>query len=177
MPSLQATKIVGYFVNVYPAPSHSFIRREILALEKLGWNIERFSIRKDSSLLKDPADQKESQITHVLLNEGDLRYFFRSFAVSSAVQACSFRHFEWPAHGRKSERGMLYHLIYLVEACRLRELCSERNVPHLHAHFGTNSTAIAALCRILGGPSYSFTIHGPEEFDKALLLSLPSRYS
>jgi len=28
------------------------------------------------------------------------------------------------------------------------------------------------LCRILGGPPFSFTVHGPEEFDKAPLLAL-----
>ena len=30
----------------------------------------------------------------------------------------------------------------------------------------TNWTTVAMLCRVLGGPSYSFTAHGPEEFDK-----------
>jgi glycosyltransferase involved in cell wall biosynthesis len=45
-------------------------------------------------------------------------------------------------------------------------------VEHLHAHFGTNSAAVAMLCRQLGGPPYSFTVHGPDEFDKAPLLGL-----
>jgi glycosyltransferase involved in cell wall biosynthesis len=45
-------------------------------------------------------------------------------------------------------------------------------VQHVHAHFGTNPTAVAMLCRVLGGPSYSFTAHGPEEFDKAPFLAL-----
>jgi glycosyltransferase involved in cell wall biosynthesis len=31
------------------------------------------------------------------------------------------------------------------------------------------------LVRVLGGPSYSFTVHGPEEFDKAPLLGLPEK--
>jgi glycosyltransferase involved in cell wall biosynthesis len=31
---------------------------------------------------------------------------------------------------------------------------------------------VALLCRLLGGPPYSFTVHGPEEFDKAPLLAL-----
>ena len=43
---------------------------------------------------------------------------------------------------------------------------------HLHCHYGTNSAAVALLCRLLGGPPYSFTMHGPEEFDSPRALSL-----
>jgi glycosyltransferase involved in cell wall biosynthesis len=43
---------------------------------------------------------------------------------------------------------------------------------HIHAHFGTNSTAVAMLCHLLGGPAYSFTVHGPEEFERPRELSL-----
>jgi hypothetical protein len=28
---------IAYFINQYPKVSHSFIRREILALERQGW--------------------------------------------------------------------------------------------------------------------------------------------
>ena len=33
------------------------------------------------------------------------------------------------------------------------------------SHYGTNSATVAMLCRVFGGPTYSFTMHGPEEFD------------
>ena len=36
---------IAYLINRYPAVSHSFIRREILALEAAGASVERFSIR------------------------------------------------------------------------------------------------------------------------------------
>src|SRR5262249_46372761 len=45
-------------------------------------------------------------------------------------------------------------------------------VSHLHAHFGTNAATIALLARTLGGPPFSFTVHGPEEFDEPFQLSL-----
>jgi glycosyltransferase involved in cell wall biosynthesis len=45
-------------------------------------------------------------------------------------------------------------------------------VQHLHAHFGTNSATVADLQHILGGPRWSFTTHGPEEFDAPVALSL-----
>jgi glycosyltransferase involved in cell wall biosynthesis len=43
---------------------------------------------------------------------------------------------------------------------------------HVHAHFGTNSAEVVMLARELGGPSYSFTVHGPEEFDQPQGLGL-----
>ena len=67
---------------------------------------------------------------------------------------------------------MVWHLIYLAEACLLRRWLTELGIDHVHAHFGTNSTTVAMLCRMLGGPPYSFTMHGPEEFDAPRSLSL-----
>ena len=67
--------------------------------------------------------------------------------------------------GRVDERGLLRNLVYLSEACVLRGWMNELGVEHIHTNFGTNSATVAMLCRLLGGPSYSFTIHGPEEFD------------
>ncbi|WP_131655550.1 hypothetical protein [Methylocucumis oryzae] len=58
----------------------------------------------------------------------------------------------------------------------LQEL-RERKIEHLHMHFGTNSACVGLLCRYLGGPSYSITIHGPEEFDAPLGLSLADKIS
>ena len=43
---------------------------------------------------------------------------------------------------------------------------------HLHVHFGTNSAEVAMLVGELGGPPWSFTAHGPEEFDKPKFIAL-----
>jgi glycosyltransferase involved in cell wall biosynthesis len=48
----------------------------------------------------------------------------------------------------------------------LRESDSQR----LHAHFGTNSAEVAMYVRCLGGPPFSFTVHGPEEFESPMCL-------
>ena len=48
----------------------------------------------------------------------------------------------------------------------------DAGVDHVHVHFGTNAVTVAQLCRRLGGPGYSFTAHGPEEFDAPAGLKL-----
>ena len=74
--------------------------------------------------------------------------------------------------GRVSERGLFRNLVYLAEACVLLRWLAELGIEHVHAHYGTNSAMVAMLCRMLGGPPYSFTMHGPEEFDAPRSLSL-----
>jgi glycosyltransferase involved in cell wall biosynthesis len=51
----------------------------------------------------------------------------------------------------------------------------DEKTEHLHAHFGTNSAEVAMLAHVLGGPRWSFTAHGPEEFDKAKFIALPEK--
>ena len=63
-------------------------------------------------------------------------------------------------------------MAYLGEAAWLILRFRQHPVDHLHAHFGTNPATVARLARRLGGPPYSFTAHGPDEFDKPEALDL-----
>ena len=47
---------VGYLVGIYPRVTHSFIRREIQAVEKAGIEVKRFAVREPLEKLVDPAD-------------------------------------------------------------------------------------------------------------------------
>jgi glycosyltransferase involved in cell wall biosynthesis len=67
------------------------------------------------------------------------------------------------------------HLIYLAEACYIEHLLRAARVQHLHAHFGTNSAEVALLIHALGGPRWSFTIHGPKEYDNVQLVGLAEK--
>ncbi|HAF01617.1 MAG TPA: colanic acid biosynthesis glycosyltransferase WcaL, partial [Methylophilaceae bacterium] len=46
---------------------------------------------------------------------------------------------------------------------------------HMHAHFGTNSSEIVMLASLLTDLPYSFTVHGPEEFDRPTFLKLKEK--
>jgi glycosyltransferase involved in cell wall biosynthesis len=74
--------------------------------------------------------------------------------------------------GQRADRSWPYHLIYFAEACRLLPWLQAFGAEHVHAHFGTNSTEVVMLAQALGGPTYSFTVHGPEEFDKPQFIHL-----
>jgi len=164
---------IAYFVNHYPAISHSFIRREILALERQGFSVQRIALRGWDGLLADAEDQRERTRTRYVLQYGlaplllaSLQALLRSprrFISALALALRMGRHAARPAHK---------YLGYLAEACRILPWLRDSGALHLHAHFGTNSAAVAMLARTLGGPSYSFTVHGPEEFDQPRSLGL-----
>ena len=67
------------------------------------------------------------------------------------------------------------HFAYLAEACVLVSRFSQLNISHFHAHFGTNSAMVVLLNHVLGGPAYSFTVHGPKEFEKVEAIGLPKK--
>src|SRR3712207_6078660 len=167
---------IAYLVNQYPKVSHSFIRREIAGVEDCGLQVARFSIRSCSSELVDEVDKQELEKTQLVLGIGKIGLFFAllSVALSRPVR---FLRALWLMLqvGWSSERGVLRHVAYLAEACVLLGWFSKLGVAHVHAHFGTNSTTVAMLCRALGGPSYSFTVHGPEEFDKAQAIAIDEK--
>src|SRR5690242_20491349 len=79
--------------------------------------------------------------------------------------------------GVRSDRPLVYHFAYLVEACYVRLKVRQSRASFLHAHFGTNSAEVAMLANVLGAPNYSFTIHGPEEFDKPQFIGLREKVS
>ncbi|MEO0631168.1 MAG: colanic acid biosynthesis glycosyltransferase WcaL, partial [Planctomycetota bacterium] len=57
---------ITYFTNHYPAVSHTFIKRELLALEALGHEVQRVSLRGGATLV-DEEDQLEAARTENLL--------------------------------------------------------------------------------------------------------------
>jgi glycosyltransferase involved in cell wall biosynthesis len=167
---------IAYLVNQYPKVSHSFIRREIAGVEACGIQVSRFSIRECGSELVDEVDKQDLEKTRVVLDVGKVGLLCALLAVAITKPIRFFRAFRLMLQvGWSSERGVVRHLAYLAEACVLLGWFSDEGIAHVHAHFGTNSTTVAMLCHVLGGPPYSFTVHGPEEFDKAKAIALEEK--
>jgi colanic acid/amylovoran biosynthesis glycosyltransferase len=165
--------MLGYLTNQYPKISHTFIRREIWALEAQGVSVARFSIRGPGESLRDATDQRELARTEILLAYGAFDFFDHMRRAAADNPRGFVRAARLAARmGWRSQRGVARHGAYLAEACLLKDLCAARGITHLHVHHATNPAAVALLCKILGGPTYSITVHGPEEFEYAARLAL-----
>ena len=167
---------IAYLTTTYPSVSHTFIRRELRELERRGHEILRLAIRRPNTPAVDPLDQEEAtkaihclsqplwvhiiSVLRILITR-PVR-FLNAFRVATTM-------------GLHSDRGIFRHLAYLVEACTLLSILRKHEVQHVHVHFGTNAAAVARLIRRCGGPSYSFTAHGPTEFDSAIAFDLSGK--
>ena len=164
---------IAYFINQYPKVSHSFIRREILELERQGFDVQRIALRGWNQAVVDSEDISEKERTRYLLQGGLLGL---PIAVLRALLVAPLLFFGALGlaikKSRRADRALPYHLIYLAEACRLLFWMRSFGARHIHAHFGTNSAEVVMLANALGGPGYSFTVHGPEEFDKPQFINL-----
>lgn len=155
-----------YLVNQYPKVSHSFIRREILELENQGAVVQRIALRGWEQPVVDPEDLAEQGRTRYILKAGALRLlhsvlgemarhprqFFLAFAGTLVLI-------------RGSDKSAFKYMICFIEACMAAKWVRAGNAAHIHAHFGTNSADVALLTSRLTGIPFSFTVHGPEEFD------------
>ncbi len=155
---------IAYLMNTYPVTSATFIRREILALEAQGVSVQRFAVRAWDQPLVDPADRLEKPKTTYLLAPGALRLglmALRELVVNPrgmmrAVGAA------WQMARAAGQGALVRHVAYVLEAVHLKR--AAQGCTHLHAHYSTNTAAVALLCARLGGPGFSFTAHGPDEF-------------
>jgi colanic acid/amylovoran biosynthesis glycosyltransferase len=164
---------VAYLINQYPKLSHTFIRREILALEAAGVEVVRIAIRADETKAVDPQDAEEVARTRYVLKAG-----LATVALSCLLRALRrpqsfFRTFVRAVKlGLHSDGGVFKHVAYFIEACIVARWLEQGQIEHVHAHFGTNATTVAMLAKQLSDISYSFTVHGPEEFDRPKRLAL-----
>jgi len=167
---------VAYLITEYPKISHAFIRREILALERQDVDVMRIALRGWGAQTVDQEDRDEQRRTRYILKGGPLpllvavvRTLVERPARFLSALAIAIR------FGRRADRPLRYHLIYLAEACRALYWLEAAGVSHVHAHFATNATEVAVLIDSLGGPKYSFTVHGPDEFDKPEFLHIAEK--
>ncbi len=165
---------LAYILNTYPEGSHTFIRREIAALERQGHEVSRIAMRAPAVAPGDEADRAEQAKTQYVLRQGApalaravaRRARRRGFAAASRLA--------WRA-GRGAGAGRLRHGVYLAEACYVADRLVDEDVQHMHAHFGTNAATVAMLVSALTDIPFSFTVHGPEEFDRPETLELPEK--
>jgi glycosyltransferase involved in cell wall biosynthesis len=171
---------IAYLVGNYPTVSHTFISREVDGLRARGIDVQTFSIRRTprEQLLSD-ADRRAAAETSTILPPppGELlaahaRALLRRPGRYLATLRLALRLSPGGA------RANLWHLFYFAEAMLLWARMRRRGIRHVHAHFANVATAVALLAAHYGAPqgfTWSFTMHGPSEFDDVTRFALAEK--
>lgn len=160
-------------MNSYPRTSTTFIRREIAGLESLGVTVNRYAARHWDEHLVDPLDIADQAKTFYLLHHNISALFVALFVVFFTNFKGFLKAFLLWLKVCKNAGGVsVRHVAYLLQAAYFYRRSQQEELQHVHTHFATNATTVAMLARAMGGVTYSFTSHGPDEFVDPTLLSM-----
>jgi colanic acid/amylovoran biosynthesis glycosyltransferase len=160
---------LAYLTGQYPKVSHTFVRREVLGLEVLGHQVTRLSVRKADSGVVDPLDIEELNKTRVFFDASPVEWI-GAFGVAFLRTPVGVLK-EIAAIAKKLRApgpGITQRFAYLLEATYFLSWVRRDGVEHVHAHFGRNAASVAMIMKNLGGPTFSMTVHGPDEFDDTM---------
>ena len=158
-------------VSRYPAVSHAFIQREVLALRRRGIDVHTFTIRRPQPHeLLSPTDREEHERTFAVLPPRPVALLA---AHARALGSHPLRYLGTVGAALRLSppgfRQRLWRLFYFAEAILVWGECRRRGLRHLHAHFANVGSEVALLAARFGGSewSWSFMMHGSTElFDE-----------
>ncbi|WP_427162006.1 glycosyltransferase family 4 protein [Aliinostoc sp. HNIBRCY26] len=181
---------IAYLTGEYPRATDTFIQREVATLRELGVDIHTFSVRRtgDEHIVGLEQQAERNNTFYILpVNPISLLSTHSQLLFSSPMRYFQALRLAWKTrqHGL---RGTVYQLFYFLEAGILAEQIRQRQLIHLHNHFGDSSCTVSMLAAALGGFTYSFTMHGPyiffephrwridEKINRALFVACISHY-
>lgn len=158
---------IAYLTGEYPRATDTFIQREVAALRDLGLDVSTCSIRRTGrEHLVGPEQVSEAARTfYILAAMGPIRVLLDHFGWIMRNPVGYFRGLALAFRtAPKGFRGLLYQLIYFVEAGVLAAHMKRNGITHLHNHIAKASCTVAMLASAISDIPFSFTLHGPDIF-------------
>ena len=157
---------IGYLVSKYPAVSHTFILREILALRERDVQIEVASINDSPN---------RNDMTQVERNEAERTFYVKQAGAFGVLSATIWMIVRRPLGLLRGLRIALVLgggdlariplcLFYYAEAVILSQWLQSRSLDHLHVHFASQAATVALILTHIVPINLSITVHGPDEF-------------
>lgn len=156
---------MGFLIPEFPGQTHAFFIRERHELHKLGVKTELISTRRPvgtASMANHTWAEESAKETSYLFPLGIQEIFlcFLEIILSGPVSwiRC-LKIVLGPSDLRLTERPKM--LAMIVAGAFLKRFCRNKGINHVHIHSCANSANVGLFARLLGGPSYSLTLHGP----------------
>ena len=161
---------VAYTMSRFPKLTETFILYEVLALEKMGVQVELFPLIHEKQPVKHPEAVRMEKRAH-----------FHPF-VSMKILAANFyymlhkprKYFGALVEVLTATIGSLNFFVGVIgifpKCARMAFEMERAGIHHLHAHFANHPAAAALIIHRLTGIPYSFTAHGSDlHVDRTML--------
>lgn len=171
-----AAKRIGVLASEYPAASHTFIRREVDALRRIGFEVSTYSVRPASRDLASPRDRQAAETTFSVLpiRAAALLRAHLVLATSRPVLYGRTLALAW-RHRLAGVRNALWALFHFAEAGLLAAQLGRDRIDHLHTHFSNSGGTVGMLAARLARIRWSLTLHGPADFDAPTRPLIPGK--
>jgi glycosyltransferase involved in cell wall biosynthesis len=166
---------VAYFVSVYPARSHTFIRREIDSLTALGLKIHRFSLRRMCHKeLMDETDFHEFEQTTAIFPISVVAFLQGAFHFFSQHPLRVMDALRFSLRIRPPGCvGFLKSFQYAVGGIVLAQLLRRLTINLIHVHFANSGACIGSIAAKLLGVKWGISLHGLSDFSSPSVQILP----
>lgn len=158
---------IAYLTGEYPAVSHTFILREVLALRALGLDVITCSIRRTGPEHHRGPEEREAAASTFYVLDAAKRpaNLIRALGWSLRRPSALWRTLRLALRTRApGVKATVWQIFYLLEAMVLARHLIRRGATRIHNHFAMASSSVAMLASELSGIPYSFTLHGPADF-------------
>lgn len=155
---------LGYIVSRFPHLPETFILREVVALDRLGWSISLFPLILQKQAVIHPDAE-------TWMNKVDYVPFFAPAVFAENIKAL------WHTPGRylktwlKMIRGNLANarmlaraMILFPKAVWMSGEMKREGIEHIHAHYATHPALTAWIIHQFTGIPYSITVHAHDIF-------------
>jgi glycosyltransferase involved in cell wall biosynthesis len=163
--------VLGYILKGYPRISETFISNEILLLEKMGFTLRLFPMRKPRENFCHASVKKiQARVdylpTELFENFSTLLYHNIFLAVQKPA---NFLRALASCRESTEGRGNLASLKHLFQGGYLAHafLTEDANIVHLHGHFAHSPTSVTLFSSLLSGIPFSFTAHAKDIYTSA----------
>lgn len=162
---------IAYIVSRFPHLPETFILREMIELEKLGWQVELYPLIIQRQALVHEEARPWIARAHAVpwLSLGLLKANLARMLTQPRQYVSLFlRVFQ---ENITSPKFLARALLLFPRAVWLAERCKAQGIRHIHAHYATHPALVAWLINQLTGITYSITVHAHDIFVEKPMLA------
>lgn len=169
---------IAYLSGTYARASDTFVRDEVDQLRQLGFKVHTIGIRRPiaGEDISPKIAEEQARTLYVLTKENLSALIWSTLSVLLFSPLKAFNGIGL-AQGCSDGTltGRFKSLVYFVEACFVYHKLKDTPVRHIHNHIAEGAAVVSMIAADLLGITFSMTIHGPGEFDKALTINFDKK--